>query len=107
MANQETNAVWICESCVHCPPSSFGGKPCAVCNPHDPLLNYYQNQEGPVATNADRIRAMSNEELAVLLEGCICPSEPCKKVVNRERQPDKKMCQSCWLDWLKQEARDD
>ena len=55
-------------------------------------------------SNADRIRAMSDEELAVLLEGCICPSEPCKKVVNRERQPDKKMCQSCWLDWLKREV---
>lgn len=57
-------------------------------------------------TNADRIRAMSDEELAVLLEGCICPTEPCKKVVNREKQPDKKMCQSCWLDWLRQEVED-
>lgn len=67
----------------------------------------YQYTHRPVATNADRIRSMSDEELAVLLEGCICPSDPCKKVVNRERQPDKKMCQSCWLDWLKQEVQND
>lgn len=57
-------------------------------------------------TNADRIRSMTDEELAVLLEGCICPSDPCKKVVNRGKQPDKKICQSCWLDWLKKEAED-
>lgn len=60
----------------------------------------YRMEPKQPESNADRIRAMSDEELAVLLEGCICPSDPCKKVVNRERQPDKKRCQSCWLDWL-------
>lgn len=65
---------------------------------------YGQGVQKRITTNADRIRAMSDDELAILLEGCICPSEPCKKVVNRERQPDKKMCQLCWLDWLKQET---
>lgn len=61
-------------------------------------------RENTIRTQADRIRAMSDEELAVLLEGCICPSNPCKKVVDRTRTPDKKACQSCWLDWLQSSA---
>lgn len=55
---------WSCESCVHYPPSSFGGKPCWMCNTNDPLLNRYEKREEPVITNAERIRAMSDEELA-------------------------------------------
>lgn len=37
---------WICESCVHYPPSSCDGKPCCFCNPDDPLLNCYRKKEG-------------------------------------------------------------
>lgn len=45
-------------------------------------------------TNADRIRAISDEELATVLRGCpdsveVCPNIPCA---------------DCWLDWLRQEA---
>lgn len=57
-------------------------------------------RENAIRTQADLIRAMTDEELAVLLEGCVCPSATC----NRERQPEKKMCQSCWLDWLRSPA---
>lgn len=101
MDNQKTNAVWVCESCVHGPPSSFGGKPCAVCNPHDPLLNCYQKREGPVTTNADRIRAMSDENLAKFIERSDCPPHDgtCDK--------DNITCSECWLDWLKQEVEQD
>lgn len=28
-----------CRGCEHAPPSSFGGKPCSVCEPSDPLLS--------------------------------------------------------------------
>lgn len=38
-------ADWICETCVHYPPSSFDGKPCCMCNPDDPMLNCYQQKE--------------------------------------------------------------
>ena len=72
MAEQETNAVWICDSCVHGPPSSFDGKPCTMCNPNDQMLNFYQKREQPIATNADRIRARSDEELA----GWLCSQIP-------------------------------
>ena len=57
-------------------------------------------------TNADRIRAMSDEELAIILaEGChntrecptICaPIYPFDEVVES--------CAKCWLEWLKQEV---
>ena len=50
-------------------------------------------------TNADRIRAMSDEELAKwhkqIIEGyCPVPTSECRSE-----------CKGCWLDWLKQEAK--
>ena len=48
-------------------------------------------------TNADRIRAMSDEALAgwlsIYCRGKTPPYEPCRK-----------SCEACWLDWLRQEA---
>lgn len=53
-------------------------------------------------TNADRIRQMTDEELAEFMEpydsGCPRWKEnliPCTQRRN---------CRDCWLDWLKQEA---
>lgn len=54
---------------------------------------------GPdVRTNADRIRAMSDEELARQF-GAQCP----KKV---KRVCDKR-CHLCWLEWLQQPVEED
>ncbi len=51
------------------------------------------------ATNADRIRAMSDKELADYFSELACfpgaNKDICKGVAN---------CMDCWLDWLKQEA---
>ena len=53
-------------------------------------------------TNADRIRSMSDEELAMfirdtaLVDGVFCPYEKCKR----------KNCGECLLDWLREEASD-
>ena len=45
-------------------------------------------------TNADRIRSMSDEELAKILGNkCLCP--PTSECVN---------CVACWLEWLQQPA---
>ncbi len=33
---------WICDTCVHSPPSSTDGKPCSMCNPEDPFMSSYQ-----------------------------------------------------------------
>ena len=49
-------------------------------------------------TNADRIRAMSDEELAKKLgRGLGCPvTADCMKMSGE--------CKACWLDWLQQPA---
>ena len=55
--------------------------------------------EPRLKTNADRIRMMTNEELAEFMNnGCdvIAPSENCTKAFYD--------CKKCWLDWLKQEC---
>ena len=51
-------------------------------------------------TNADRIRAMSDEELAELLDhelGCPITGD-CEKM-SRD-------CNACWLDWLQQPGKE-
>ena len=52
--------------------------------------------------NGDRIRAMTDEELAILLcDACACSYDDvdvCEKWNGA--------CDNCWLDWLKQEAEE-
>ena len=53
-------------------------------------------------TNADRIRRMTDEELAKLLDNA---RVSCGGVMGgRNCMAD---CRKCWLDWLKEEAEDD
>ena len=51
-----------------------------------------------INTNADKIRAMNDEELAKVMERMLgCPvTGDCKKMLED--------CNDCWLDWLKQPA---
>lgn len=79
-----------CESCIYYPPSSFGGKPCSTCNPEDPICSCYQRRVEIPPTNADCIRAMSDEELA----GIFCRAE----TDGRAYGPSGK---AYLLDWLK------
>ncbi|HCA29495.1 MAG TPA: hypothetical protein DEP23_08000 [Ruminococcaceae bacterium] len=55
---------------------------------------------GRKPTNADRIRAMSDEELAVTI---MCPNEIGMAEIPCDHGDDKNCCQCC-LDWLNQEA---
>lgn len=57
-------------------------------------------------TNADKIRAMTDEELAEwfcdnVSCGCACLA------ICKDCGRDDKSCTQAWLDWLKQEAADD
>ena len=52
-----------------------------------------------VVTNADKIRAMTDEDLAMLLQPG-CPSRMCRDCPPHD-------CYNCWLDWLKKEATND
>lgn len=57
-------------------------------------------------TNADRIRAMTDEELAEWEcdRACgVCPIEGCEGRMEEGR----KKCKQRWLDWLKQEVKED
>ena len=55
-----------------------------------------------ITTNADRIRSMTDEELAEFIEhspyppNATCSEEGCKFDT----------CVECWLDWLKQESEE-
>ena len=49
-------------------------------------------------TNADKIRQMSDEGLAMLLQPTCPPGEECPSVGGI------KDCYKCWMDWLKQEV---
>lgn len=52
----------------------------------------------PPMTNADRIRAMSDEELADFMVVNICP-------LKQEQCP--RTCKQCWLEWLQQPYKED
>ena len=51
-------------------------------------------------SNADRIRAMSDEELGKFMKGC-----PPNRVQGRDCM-SLNSCSPCWLDWLEREADD-
>lgn len=58
-----------------------------------------QHEPPKPMTNADRIRSMTDWELAIWKQsGCPGSPKPCMKV------PYRVDCTSCWLDWLKQEV---
>ena len=51
-------------------------------------------------TNADRIRAMTDEELAKAFD---CEFEACPPDVDEEKWCDSDAdCKRCWLEWLRQ-----
>lgn len=52
-------------------------------------------------SNADRIRAMTDEELAKFLD-CYCVSASWECPRHHEIK-----CHECWLEWLKKEVDDD
>ena len=57
-------------------------------------------------TNADKIRAMTDEELAELFsQSCDCGHACC--VIDDKHISCVNGCTSAWLDWLKQEATND
>lgn len=66
---------------------------------HCMICDAYYNVEIATMTNADRIRAMTDEELAIeeTSKGG-CPHD-CETPDDLDTD-----CVRCWLDWLKQEA---
>lgn len=73
------------------------------------IYEYFEIVESDKQTNADRIRNMSDEELAsVLFSGCIdsMDLEECPYASESELDNNKirKICKKCTLDWLQSET---
>lgn len=63
-------------------------------------------------SNADRIRSMTDEELAEMHVGVGCPpgtglNELCLDENGEELLCTPPRCRECWLDWLREEAHDE
>jgi len=116
-ANWKTSADFICETCVHYPPSSFGGKPCLECNPDDLFqVGCYQPREKPEPeppqTNRDWLRTLSNEKLAEVfaqqMVGLVCRvASDLGYDLETEKQFLLEQNKMDWLDWLKSPAGGD
>ena len=90
----------ICDNCLHetyCNTARF--KPIGGHNSHTTACSQFIARH---QTNADRIRAMTDEELAVWLsdmhDSVTCP--------NNGAIDCNPSCKRCWLNWLKQEVDD-
>lgn len=59
---------------------------------------YGVDDDPEIVTNADHIRAMSDEELADFMVVNICS-------LKQEQCP--KTCKQCWLEWLQQPYKED
>ena len=58
-------------------------------------------------TNADKLQAMSVEELAALCENGCPPRRGCPDLTKEDVDKSyHELCQKCWLDWLKQEVEE-
>ena len=57
--------------------------------------------------NADRIRSMTDEELAVWIAETAACSDWCILNKQCETKGDYECCVNVWLDWLKEEVKDD
>ncbi len=77
---------------------------CPVAHEDDFCLNYVRKPQ----TNADRIRAMSDEELAVFMTSFWYdgPKYACPVLmhIGEDKCYEQLDCRECWLDWLRQEA---
>lgn len=62
-------------------------------------------RENVIRTQADKLRAMSDDELAKWLYNVCCIEEPfeCPALSHPQRNVD---CRKIWLDWLKQEVEE-
>ena len=88
---------WNCNTCKY-KAVRIGGEPCCDCG-------ISQNYHKPMS-QADRIRAMSDEELAEFLSentNCDCCKIQCKDKLNC---PSMSSCYCRWAEWLKSEAKE-
>ncbi len=87
-----------CEKCsMECPPEIIHAKLNQGRIPFDKCLDYTPRQ-----TNADRIRSMSDDELAATM---MCPNESGLAEIECDRS-DNCNCYECLLKWLQLEVEE-
>lgn len=87
----------MCRDCVY-PEKRANGLYCAKSNDHIAGIGGCRDGKEKPPTNADSIRAMTDEELAEWHEQA-CPG---RQGINLSCE--KESCVLCWLDWLKAEV---
>ena len=89
----------ICSKCNH---RAYCAMSDEANNDNATIKGCYLYSERKTKTNADRIRTMTDEELAEWIayrQGCYeRQGKRCSKYGT---------CRDCWFDWLKEEASDD
>jgi len=83
--------------------SYLGGRRIYIDSDGNEHFDYERDYEPKLTTNADRIRAMTDEELAEF----IAYNTSCETCVVRKGGSDEchnTNCSTAWLDWLKQEV---
>ena len=86
----------IYPECKTCANFNVDDRPCKWCIGGD----FYQKK---VITNADKIRKLSDEELANFIEDAVCPPE---LIWKPPYECEKDMCPKCWLAWLQAEVEE-
>ena len=86
--------------CVNCKYRFFSvtRSPCDNC-----AMSGDKYSEWTAQTNADRIRSMTNEELATFIEEASCPPTCYRTHIYECRKED---CAPCWLAWLQAEVKE-
>lgn len=88
----------IMETCVNC---KYAGRP-TYKSPCSECQGYNKYEAVEIRTNGDRIRAMSDEEIAEFFgKTPICERIPIEKCSEYDACPD------CWFAWLKQPVKED
>lgn len=83
----------------------------AMCGDKEQMMRYIQENAPKPPSRADRIRAMTDEELAKLLyeiDGLgYCKNLPeCGELLDTEAGIPEEKCIGCMLNWLRQPAED-
>ena len=89
----------------------WGTKECEACScgGDESKCDFYEEKRKkatPKITNADRIRAMTDEELAERFASACPPKDATNRCCLYYFQ-ESNGCKDCWLDWLKQEVDND
>lgn len=89
----------------------WGTKECEACScgGDESKCDFYEDKRKkviPKTTNADRVRSMTDEELAVICEDGCPPNHECPTMDILGEIVEKSACQQCWLEWLKAESRE-